>query len=533
MSGSRRALTLTHAENFPALARSRLGSPLLSFHPTLIPRMNASLPSPRHFGDSSARCRSPSHFEPRENRLADWAMAAALMGDVGVTFLALLLGFWLRFRSPLAPYGTPDESVTLANYAPHFVLGLALLLGCFAYSGIYRSAALLHFHETAKGIVRGVALWLLIFLALAFFCHLQPEISRLFVVFTASFSLTGLLTWRASFHRLLSAESIATQLRRRVVFIGWTPEAGRLARLVWQDRTDPYEIVGYVDFQPDNAQVGASANVPYLGDFDELAEIVRAEKVDIALLTDVDASDHFILRLATLCETELVEFKTIPSYFPILVSGLHVEMVSGTPVLGVDRLPLGCLHNRILKRVFDLAGALLGITLSLPLIAIFAVIVYAESPGPIFYRQRRLGRRGQHFDLLKIRSMRLDAEPPGEIGWTTKDDARRLRIGAFMRRWNIDELPQFWNVLRGEMSLVGPRPERPELIAEFKHDIAHYNARHLIKPGLTGLAQVNGMRGDTSLSERVRYDLHYMEHWSLLVDLRTMFLTLFQRQNAC
>jgi lipopolysaccharide/colanic/teichoic acid biosynthesis glycosyltransferase len=144
-----------------------------------------------------------------------------------------------------------------------------------------------------------------------------------------------------------------------------------------------------------------------------------------------------------------------------------------------------------------------------------------------------MGRKGEPFRMVKIRSMRLDAEKAGSPGWTTKNDPRRLRIGSLMRKCNIDELPQFWNVLKGEMSLVGPRPERPELIVNFKHEIDHYNARHTVKPGLTGWAQVNGLRGDTDLSERIRYDLYYMEHWNFLFDLRIMVLTLFRHKNAC
>jgi lipopolysaccharide/colanic/teichoic acid biosynthesis glycosyltransferase len=134
--------------------------------------------------------------------------------------------------------------------------------------------------------------------------------------------------------------------------------------------------------------------------------------------------------------------------------------------------------------------------------------------------------------MLKIRSMRLDAEQDGKAGWSTKDDPRRLRIGKLMRKWNIDETPQFWNVLKGDMSLVGPRPERPELIRNFKQEIPHYNARHTVKPGMTGWAQVNGLRGDTDLTERITYDLYYVEHWNLRFDLQTMLLTFFKNKNA-
>jgi lipopolysaccharide/colanic/teichoic acid biosynthesis glycosyltransferase len=170
--------------------------------------------------------------------------------------------------------------------------------------------------------------------------------------------------------------------------------------------------------------------------------------------------------------------------------------------------------------------------MSPPLIALFGLLVYMESPGPIFYRQRRMGRNGQPFNIIKIRSMRLDAEAGTRVGWTVKEDPRRLRVGAFMRKWNIDEVPQFWNVLKGEMSLVGPRPERPELIENFKDEIPHYNARHNAKPGITGWAQIKGLRGDTDLGERIRADLYYLENWNVLLDFQIMALTFLRRQNA-
>jgi lipopolysaccharide/colanic/teichoic acid biosynthesis glycosyltransferase len=164
--------------------------------------------------------------------------------------------------------------------------------------------------------------------------------------------------------------------------------------------------------------------------------------------------------------------------------------------------------------------------------ALFAALVYIESPGPVIYKQRRMGRNGHPFNIYKIRSMRVDAEAGKVVGWTVKDDPRRLRVGTFMRKWNIDEVPQFWNVLKGEMSLVGPRPERPELIANFKGEIPHYNARHNTKPGITGWAQIKGLRGDTDLEERIRADLYYLENWSILLDFQIMALTFRKQRNA-
>ena len=170
--------------------------------------------------------------------------------------------------------------------------------------------------------------------------------------------------------------------------------------------------------------------------------------------------------------------------------------------------------------------------MSAPIIALYALLVYLESPGPVFYRQLRVGRRGRHFHILKIRSMNLDAENASGPRWATRFDERTLKIGAFMRRWNIDELPQFWNVLKGDLSLVGPRPERPELIKRFREEVLYYNARHNIIPGMTGWAQVNGFRGDTDLSERIRCDIYYIENWNPILDIQIMLMTFFHWEGA-
>jgi exopolysaccharide biosynthesis polyprenyl glycosylphosphotransferase len=226
-----------------------------------------------------------------------------------------------------------------------------------------------------------------------------------------------------------------------------------------------------------------------------------------------------------------VQFKVIPSYFQTFNSGLHLEHVSGVPVLGVSKLPLDHVFNRIIKRAIDVVGAIIGLIISIPIIFIFGHLIRRESPGPIFYSQIRCGKGGKNFRLYKLRSMKLDAETRG-AAWTRENDPRRLKIGEAMRRWNIDEVPQFWNVLVGDMSLVGPRPERPEHIHRFKEQIPHYNARHYFKPGLTGFAQVYGMRGDTDLNARVRYDIYYLENWSVFLDIMIMVRTFFIQSGA-
>jgi exopolysaccharide biosynthesis polyprenyl glycosylphosphotransferase len=202
---------------------------------------------------------------------------------------------------------------------------------------------------------------------------------------------------------------------------------------------------------------------------------------------------------------------------------------AGEPAREARAAPLGRNGNRLLKRAMDIVGALAGLLLSAPLIAVFALLVRVTSPGPALYRQERCGEGGRSFVMYKLRSMRSDAEAESGPVWATHDDPRVTPLGAFMRRHHIDELPQFWNVLKGDMSLVGPRPERPFFVARFRREMHGYAARHAVRPGISGWAQINGLSGDTCVRERLRHDLHYIERWSPAFDLYILAKTLWRR----
>ena len=280
------------------------------------------------------------------------------------------------------------------------------------------------------------------------------------------------------------------------------------------DRWNPYEIVACAPNRKGHFTSPPPAGIPTLRSYQDVSLLCERGLVDIVILADGRRADEDVFELARECEKKMVDFMVIPSGFQILLSCLELNTISGVPLLGVTKLPLNNPFNWALKRAIDIVGSLVGLILSAPIIALYALLVYLESPGPVFYRQLRVGRRGRHFYILKIRSMKLDAEHASGPRWATRFDERTLKIGAFMRRWNIDELPQFWNVLKGDLSLVGPRPERPELIKRFREEVLYYNARHNIIPGMTGWAQVNGFRGDTDLSERIRCDIYYIENWN-------------------
>ena len=453
-------------------------------------------------------------------------------GDAVVILACLLAAFWLRFNTGLREFGVEAPGIVLDDYYSYIICGLVSLLLVLAQKQMYDGNWLVHKQSTLKQVIGACLLWGAGFLGFSLFFKFQPPLSRVYVALATATAMTGLYAWRRLLYGYLRRETVVGKLRQRILMVGWTPYAQRLKDIIDHDPSQLYEVVCCVPAPDGNFQQQPPDGLPRAGTYSEIRRLVDSMALDIVLVAEVNMAVQDWEALASLCEKELVQFKVVPSYFTILVSGLSLETISEIPILGVSRLPLDCMFNKLIKRLVDIVGAIVGLLLSAPLMAIFGALVYRESPGPIFYRQRRLGRNGKTFDMLKLRSMRLDAEKDGKVGWSTQDDPRRLRIGTFMRKWNIDETPQFWNVLKGEMSLVGPRPERPELIRNFKHDVPHYNARHTVKPGITGWAQVNGLRGDTDLAERISHDLYYVEHWSVLFDLQTMLRTFSKNKNA-
>ncbi len=460
-------------------------------------------------------------------------VAVSFLGDAAVVFIAMIAAYLLRFESHLQHLGVDDPAIDLRAYLGHVILGGVLMLALLANFRVHDPRNYLAVRRTFAVIVKTCAIWLVGFLGVTLILKLDPAISRVYCVLGAAIAATLLCGWRWFLYCVLRRESFAGALRQKAVFVGWNEECSRAIGRFGEGRAHQINVHGVILPPGGRLESEPPADVPVLGSYDSFRDLVRSSGADLIMAVDGCMERHQMLLLAETCGKEFVDFKLVPSCFQILVSGLQIESFHGMPVLGIGKLPLHHAFNNAMKRGIDILGALVGLLLFAPVIAAFCLAVWFESRGPVFYRQRRIGLNGRPFDIFKIRSMKLDAEAAGRPGWTVKDDPRRLKVGAFMREWNIDELPQFLNVLRGEMSLVGPRPERPELIENFKEEIPHYNVRHNIKPGVTGWAQVNGLRGDTCLRERVKFDLDYIENWNFFLDLQIMAMTFFHRKGAC
>ncbi len=460
-------------------------------------------------------------------------VAVSFFGDAAVVLLSLMLAYVIRFETPFRDVGVTDPVIGIRSYCGHVLLGSALLVFLLANFRLHDPRNFLAIRKTIGIVVKSCLLWGVGFLALALVLKIEPAISRMYCALGCAAAMAGLAGWRWVLYCILRQESFASRLRQKAVFVGWNEECDRAVKRFGEGRSHQITVSGVITPPEQGLEAAPPANIPVLGSYEGLRPILRSSGADLVMVVDGTLSRHQMLELAETCGREFIDFKLVPSCFQILVSSLQLESFHGLPVLGFGKMPLHCAFNNAAKRSVDILGSLLGMLIFAPVMAVFAALVYLESPGAVIYRQRRIGLNGRPFDILKIRSMKPDAESAGVPGWTVKDDPRRLKVGAFMRRWNIDELPQFWNVLRGDMSLVGPRPERPELIEDFKEEIPHYNVRHNIKPGVTGWAQVNGLRGDTCLRERVKFDLDYIENWNLGLDLQIMLMTFYKRGGAC
>ncbi|HKY19973.1 MAG TPA: undecaprenyl-phosphate glucose phosphotransferase [Vicinamibacterales bacterium] len=311
------------------------------------------------------------------------------------------------------------------------------------------------------------------------------------------------------------------------ILIAGAGELGRVvAEKILQHRELGYQIIGFVDDRAGGDHLGYRG-LPLLGTLADASEIVRQEHID-HLYVALPLDEHVkMLDLIENTSREMVDVKVVPDLVQFLALRARLEDLDGVPIINIHDVPLQGL-NAVIKRIIDVAiSGFAALVLLLPC-AIISLIIKWSSAGAVFYRQERMGLDGRPFWVYKFRSMRAGAEDVTGPIWARDDDPRCTPVGRFLRRWDLDELPQIWNVLKGDMSIVGPRPERPFFVDQFKHRFPQYMLRHKVKAGITGWAQVNGWRGNTSLEKRIEFDLYYIENWSVSLDLKIMFMTLFR-----
>jgi Undecaprenyl-phosphate glucose phosphotransferase len=287
-----------------------------------------------------------------------------------------------------------------------------------------------------------------------------------------------------------------------------------------------YEVCGILD---DHVPVGAVyKGVRVTGEIETLQTVLTDNQLDEIGIT-LSLSDYDRLEaIVKLCEKSGVHTKFIPDYNSVIPSRPYLEDLDGLAVVNIRRVPLNNMANMLMKRLVDIAGALAAIVLCSPFMLTAAIAVKVTSRGPLIFKQERVGLHNKPFQMYKFRSMEVQSDADEKKGWTVKNDPRVTKVGRLLRSTSIDELPQLFNVLKGDMSMIGPRPERPLFVEKFREEIPRYMIKHQVRPGITGWAQVNGYRGDTSIKKRIEYDLYYIENWSMAFDMKILFLTFFR-----
>jgi Undecaprenyl-phosphate glucose phosphotransferase len=442
-----------------------------------------------------------------------------LIWDVTLTAAAWVGAYYLRFKSGWIPITKPIPEVAecLRN------VPLVLLLAALAYrlTGQYTIHRLRRFREEVVSVARGVTLMSLVVIATNFSLHDRYE-SRATMALFCGLTATGVLTARRFTWAALRWLRSRGYNQNHAVIVGTGRVARKTARALRHASWMGIKNLGFVEDQPSRW----TGDLHLLGTTAELPRLIEQYHIDHVFIALPMSRYHEARHVYDVLSQTLAEVRLVADVPNLASLSLTTTNLDGLPVIGLRESPHFGL-NVVVKRAMDIALALLGLILLSPLLLLIAALVKATSRGPVFYRQERCGLNGKTFPMLKFRSMRMDAEQQTGAVWARKDDPRRTPLGAFLRKTSLDELPQLINVLRGDMSLVGPRPERPVFIQQFSKTVPNYMARHCVKAGITGWAQVHGWRGNTSLRKRVQYDLYYITHWTPWLDLRILWMTVF------
>jgi exopolysaccharide biosynthesis polyprenyl glycosylphosphotransferase len=445
--------------------------------------------------------------------------------DAAMLTLGLVLGYATRLMLLDAD---PALYPAFDQYLPILGLNLMVILLMFYSERLYHQRRTFSRFDVARTIVGVVTLGTVLVSGLAdlFLRNTLFEVDypRTMFLYVWLYSV-GLVVLGREFHRV-----VTNGLRRNkitadnLLVVGSSKIAGDLMASIQQRPELGYNLIGAVDKEADSRE--RVPTIPFLGTYDDLPRIIDRYQIEQVIIALPEGRRAEVPELVMRCQRGRVDIKVLPDIFAYIAGDLNVDDLGGVPLLTVRDIAMRG-WKLSAKRGMDILCAAAGLIFLSPLMLLTAMIIRRDSPGSVFYTQQRMGLDGRQFPLIKFRSMRIDAEAGGP-GWTVENDPRVTRIGRFMRRTNWDEIPQLINILLGHMSIVGPRPERPEWVMKFREQIPRYMERHREKAGLTGWAQVNGLRGDTSISDRTAFDLWYVENWSLWLDIKIIFRTFLQ-----
>lgn len=446
-----------------------------------------------------------------------------LIADLVIIAISWVLSYHIRFYGDIVPAykGVPDFRIYAALLLP------ILIIWFFAFKsfGLYRPKRIGTHLSEVLDITKACVVSVLILIAITFFFR-RDEFSRLVFIFFAAINIVSLSLERLVFREVLRYLRRKGHNLRYAIVAGTGENAESLITKLEGHPEVGIKIEGVIGVDSP-ATGGKVAGMNVIGHYGGIGEVIRERNIDIVFIA-LSWEEHF--RMAEVLKNigdETVDIKVIPDIFEFMTLRGGVEEFDGLPILNIQNSPLYG-WNLIVKRAADIVVSVVAATLLFPLMLIVAALIKLTSPGRVLYRQERMGIGGDTFEMLKFRSMSIDAEKETGAVWARRDDPRRTAIGSFLRRTSLDELPQLFNVLKGDMSIVGPRPERPVFIQGFRKDIPKYMLRHTMKAGITGWAQVNGWRGNTDITKRIEHDLYYIENWSLMLDIKILLLTIWK-----
>jgi Undecaprenyl-phosphate glucose phosphotransferase len=444
--------------------------------------------------------------------------------DFSIIQIVFFIAWWVKFDSGLmsADSPLPKQEYFLWTFVYSII---AIFLGFFV--NFYSPKRKKNFTFEVLKIIQ-VHLISLLILITVLFIFKALDISRqyLAVMFVMNIILT-------SGYRYIVKKALQ-ELRRKgynkqfVLIIG----AGSLGRRFYEKLVQQpdmgLEPIGFLDDFLIEHEESNKQYKPILGGIDELDRILQSVIIDEVIIALPLAAHDKYSSIINVCEKAGIRTMIIPDFFDVLPARPYFDHFAGIPLINVRDIPLDDLSNRMLKRSFDIAFSLTAILITSPLLVLIALGVKLTSHGPIIFKQERVGLNRRTFSMYKFRSMRQASQQSADTGWTTENDSRKTKLGVFLRKTSLDELPQFFNVLFGHMSVVGPRPERPYFVEQFKEEIPKYMVKHHIRPGITGWAQSNGLRGDTSIEERISHDIFYIENWTFLLDVKIIWMTVYK-----
>ncbi|MGE6667873.1 undecaprenyl-phosphate glucose phosphotransferase [Paenibacillus xylanexedens] len=445
-----------------------------------------------------------------------------IAADFSVIQLSFLLAWWLKFESDLL---TNQNPLPIEKYMMWSLVYAALAIITGLMSSLYIAKRKKRFVDELWRILQSHGIAFFMLLSLMFFFK-EVNISRAYLAMYMIGNVAFTLFYRYIVKLQLKRLRKKGFNRQFVLILG----AGSLGKRFYDNlRNYPelgYEVTGFMDDYRHWDEREQKRYKPILGRIDELEEFLSTHLVDeVILALPLDAHDKYS-HIINVCEKAGVRTLIIPDFFDYLPARPHFDNFAGMPMINVRDIPLDIAFNRLMKRTFDIVFSLVAILLTSPVMLVVAVGVRLTSSGPVIFKQERVGLNRRNFMMFKFRSMKVIPEGTMDTGWSTKNDPRRTAFGTFIRRTSLDELPQFFNVLLGHMSVVGPRPERPYYVNQFRDEIPKYMIKHHVRPGITGLAQSKGLRGDTSIEDRIEQDIFYIENWSLLFDIKIIWETI-------